>query len=261
MKFSNPIIDKIFVIIWTIWCSIVFLSALFLVFPLLIIGLNIPSKRVYRFMHFMPVYFSHMALWLMGIHVKVHNKDLIDPNKQYILIGNHMSYLDALISAVASSNFKKYIGKAEILKYPVLGYLLDKLYVPVQRNQKSSRKWSMEAMFKYLQGGASMVIFPEGTCNTTPELLKEFKDGAFSLSIQLNIPIAVCTILGAAELMPRKLLSLRPGKIEVYWTAILDPKDYSLDQMEMMKMDAKKAMLPLLEEQYPNGYGTMNSVD
>lgn len=196
----------------------------------------------------------------MRIKVEVHGKELLDPSKQYILVGNHMSYLDALISAVASDNFKKYIGKAEILKYPVLGFLLRKLYVPVQRDQKESRKWSMEKMFKYLNTGASMVIFPEGTCNTTPNLLKEFKDGAFSLSIQLNIPLAVCTIVGAAELMPRKLLSVRPGTVKVYWTKIINPSKHDLKNLDKMKREAKEAMLPELEKKYPKGYGEMNSL-
>ena len=231
-----------------------FLTALVIVFPILFIGLNIPSKRLYRAMHFAPIYFSHITLFLMGMKIKVHNLELLDEDKQYILVGNHMSYLDALISGVASENYKKYIGKAEILNYPVLGYLLKKLYVPVQRDQKESRKWSMETMFKYLKDGASMVIFPEGTCNTTKAHLKEFKDGAFSLSIQLNIPLAVCTIVGAADLMPRKLLSLRPGKIDVYWTKILDPKDYKLDDLETMKNDVKAQMFPILKKAYPNGY-------
>lgn len=254
MKFKNPLVDKLFVLIWTLWCSLMFLTALVIVFPILFIGLNIPSKRLYRAMHFAPIYFSHITLFLMGMKIKVHNLELLDEDKQYILVGNHMSYLDALISGVASENYKKYIGKAEILNYPVLGYLLKKLYVPVQRDQKESRKWSMETMFKYLKDGASMVIFPEGTCNTTKAHLKEFKDGAFSLSIQLNIPLAVCTIVGAADLMPRKLLSLRPGKIDVYWTKILDPKDYKLDDLETMKNDVKAQMFPILKKAYPNGY-------
>ena len=235
-----------------------FLTALIIVFPILFIGLNIPSKKVYRAMHNAPIYFSHITLFLMGIKVKVHNQDLLDKEKQYILVGNHMSYLDALIAAVASKNYKKFIGKAEILKYPVLGYLLKKLYVPVQRDQKESRKWSMDAMFKYLKDGASMVIFPEGTCNTTSAHLKEFKDGAFSLSIQLNIPLAVCTIVGAADLMPRKLLSLRPGKINVYWTKILDPTAYVLANLDVMKNDVKAEILPILENAYPNGYTATN---
>lgn len=260
MKFKNPLLDKLFVFIWTLWGSIVFLTSLMIVFPILVIGLNIPSKRVYRAMHFTPIYFSHIVLFLIGIKVKVYGQELLDEEKQYILVGNHMSYLDALISAVASNNFKKYIGKAEILKYPVLGYLLKKLYVPVQREQKESRKWSMETMFKYLKDGASMVIFPEGTCNTSPRLLKDFKVGAFSLSVQLQIPIAVCTIIGAAELMPRKLLTLRPGNIEVHWKIIIDPKKHTLEDLDQMTLLARQAMLPELEKNYPEGYGIMNSL-
>lgn len=190
----------------------------------------------------------------MGIKVEIHHQELLDEEKQYILIGNHMSYLDALVSAVASKNYKKYIGKAEILHYPVMGYLLRKLYVPVQRDQKTSRKWSMESMFKYLQDGASMVIFPEGTCNTTPELLKDFKDGAFSLSVQLKIPIAVSTYVGVGEIMPRKLLSIRPGKIHVYWNKIIEPDKFSLEDIDEMKNISQAEILSILTKYYPNGY-------
>jgi 1-acyl-sn-glycerol-3-phosphate acyltransferase len=254
LKLSNPVFDKILVLIWTLWCAIVFILALLIVFPILVIGVNIPSKKVYRAMHFVPVYFSHITLFLMGIKVRVHNLDLLDINQQYILMGNHMSFLDALVSAVASKNYKKFVGKAEILNYPVMGYLLKKLYVPVQRDKKESRKWSMEKMFKYLKDGASMVIFPEGTCNTTKEHLKEFKNGAFSLSLQLNIPLAVCVTVGAGDIMPRKLLSLRPGKIEVYWVKIINPADYSLSRLDEMKEDAIEEMLPILRKAYPLGY-------
>lgn len=203
-------------------------------------------------MHFLPVYVSHICLFLFGIKVKVHNKTLLHKNKQYIFIGNHRSYLDALISAVASNNYKKYIGKAEILNYPVLGYLLKKLYVPVQREEKASRKWSMETMYNYMQDGAGMVIFPEGTCNTTTKLLKEFKDGAFSLSQQLKVPIAVCAIKGAADCMPRKLLSIRPGIIHVFWLEVLLPQNYNA--IEEMKAKSKMIIYNKLKTFYPNEY-------
>lgn len=203
-------------------------------------------------MHFLPVYFAHIALFFMRIKVEVHHQERIDKNEQYLFVANHRSYLDALISAVANDNYKKYIGKAEILKYPVVGYLLKKLYVPVQRDKKDSRKWSMGKMNEYLESGASIVIFPEGTCNTTTELLKEFKDGAFVLSKQLNIPIAVYTIVGAAELMPRKLLSIRPGKIHVYWNKVLYPTNYV--DTEKMKTESKQLIIKSLQANYPNAY-------
>lgn len=188
----------------------------------------------------------------MGIKVKIRNQHIIDPLKQYIFVANHRSYLDPLIAAVANQNFKKYIGKAEVLKIPVLGFVLKSINVPVVREEKDSRKWSMKKMYKYLKDGASMVIFPEGTCNTTKNLLKEFKDGAFSLSEQTNIPIAIYTIIGAAELMPRSGLLVRPGKIEVVWNEIIFPENFS--NIEEMKTKVKEEILSVLKPIYPKGY-------
>lgn len=198
-------------------------------------------------MHFFPVRAAELVLWLFGIKVIIHNPQLINDNKQYILVSNHTSYIDALVSAKASRNvYKKYIGKAEILNYPVLGYLLRKIYVPVQRDDKGSRKNSMGKLHQFLSNGASVVIFPEGTCNTTNKPLKEFKNGAFNLSLQTGIPIAVFTILNAKEIMPRKLLKIRPGVIDVYCNTIIFPKNYSIESLEQMKSDTRKEMMKYL---------------
>lgn len=223
------------------------LVVLCLFFPIFFIGVNIPNKQMLRSMHYFPIHATRLILFLWRIKVVVHGQDLIDDKEQYILIGNHKSYLDALVSALASKNYKKYIGKAEILHYPVLGYLLKKLYVPVQRDNKDSRKWSMGAMSKYLEDGASMVIFPEGTCNVSDLPIKEFKQGAFRLSLQLNIPIAIATYVGVADLMPRKLLSIRPGTVHVYWTKVLLPENYDNDSIDAMISDARNEMLTTLE--------------
>ncbi|MGB1248742.1 MAG: lysophospholipid acyltransferase family protein, partial [Chitinophagales bacterium] len=230
---------------------VIFIIILSIFFPILFIAVNIPNKKVYRAAHFLPLYASRLVLWFFRIKVNIYNKEIIDVNTQYIFVGNHMSYIDALVSGASNDNYRKYIGKAEILNYPVLGYLLRKLYVPVKREEKTSRKWSMGTMHKYLEDGVSMAIFPEGTCNTTPDLLKTFKDGAFSLSTQLDIPLAVCTIVGAADIMPRRLLSIRPGTIDVYWNTIISPENKEIDELKTL---VKNQMLPILKEAYPKGY-------
>jgi 1-acyl-sn-glycerol-3-phosphate acyltransferase len=254
MKLNNKILDKLFVYVWTCWCALAFALILIIFFPVFLIGANLPGKKIYYYIHFIPSLTSKISLFLFGIKVKIHNRELIDKNRQYIFVGNHRSYLDPLIAAVANNNFKKFIGKAEVLKIPVMGYVLKKINVPVQRDDKDSRKWSMGKMHEYLKDGASMVIFPEGTCNTTTHWLKEFKDGAFSLSLQTGIPIAVYTIIGAGELMPRSSLLIRPGTIEVYWNTILEPSNYSFEQLNTMKNDATGQMLPLLKKNFPEGY-------
>jgi 1-acyl-sn-glycerol-3-phosphate acyltransferase len=254
MRFTNKILDTLFVYLWTVWCAIAFTIVLIFLFPIFIIGVNIPRPRIYYLMHFVPSLASKISLFLFGIKVEIENQALINPKQQYIFVANHRSYLDPLIAAVANNNFKKYIGKAEVLKIPVLGYVLKTLNVPVQRDNKDSRKWSMSKMHEYLKDGASMVIFPEGTCNTTPHWLKEFKDGAFSLSIQTGIPLAVYTIIGAGELMPRSSLLIRPGKIKVYWNSVLLPENYSLENVNQMKQDAIDEMTPILKKYFPEGY-------
>ena len=212
-----------------------------LFFPIFFIGVNIPNKKVLRSMHFLPVYVTKVILFLWRVKVDVVNPQLIDPTKQYIFIGNHTSYLDALVSALANDNLKKYIGKAEILDYPILGYLLKKIYVPVKRDDKGSRKWSMDKMETYLDSGASMVIFPEGTCNTTGLPLKEFKMGAFRLSHSLKIPLAISVYKNVKELMPRKLLSIRPGTVTIVWTKVLDPNAF--ESPEDMEQESRRIML------------------
>lgn len=252
MKFKNKILDTIFVYCWTAWSGFAFSMVLAFFFPFFFIGVYIPSKRVRYYLHFFPQWASKVSLFLLGIKVKIKNQKIIDPLKQYIFVANHRSYLDPLIAAVSNHNLKKYIGKAEALKIPVIGFVLKSINVPVIREKKDSRKWSMKKMFEYLKDGASMVIFPEGTCNTTTDLLKEFKDGAFSLSQQTNIPIAIYTIIGAAELMPRSGLLVRPGKIEVTWNTIIYPKDFE-DILEM-KSKVRNEILSTLSPFYPNGY-------
>jgi hypothetical protein len=64
----------------------------------------------------------------------------------------------------------------------------------------------------------------------------------------------VYTIIGAGELMPRSSLLIRPGTIEVYWNTILEPSNYSFEQLNAMKNDATGQMLPLLKKYFPEGY-------
>jgi 1-acyl-sn-glycerol-3-phosphate acyltransferase len=161
-----------------------------------------------------------------------------------------------LISGTVIKNYKKYIGKAEILKWPVLGYLLDKLYIPVHRDDKDHRAWSMDQLYVKAKEGASIVLFPEGTCNNTKEHLKKFHDGAFKLAIPTKLPIAVFTIIGAGELWPRDTILIKPGKIIVYWSEIIKMDEYTSveNDMEKLKEKVRETMKPYLEKHYPNGY-------
>jgi 1-acyl-sn-glycerol-3-phosphate acyltransferase len=251
----NRAIAGIFHAIWTVWCGVTFAVMAFSMFPILYIGVKLGGPKTIRALHFLPCYCATAALWLWGIRIEEHNKQVFNSKQQYIFVCNHRSYLDALIAGSIIPNYKKFIGKAEILKWPVLGFLLKTFYIPVDRDDRDHRHWSMDQLFIKAQEGASIVILPEGTCNTSHELLKHFHDGAFKLGIGTKIPIVVFTVIGAGELWPRNKLVIKPGKLKVYWSKAIQMENYSsLDQMNDLKELVREEMLQYLEAHYPKGY-------
>jgi len=65
--------------------------------------------------------------------VHIHNRELIASGRQYIFISNHASNIDPIVAAVSNRNYLKYIGKAEVLKLPVFGYILKALFPSEKR--------------------------------------------------------------------------------------------------------------------------------
>ena len=170
-----------------------------------------------------------------------------------IYVSNHMSYLDAFIAGATIPNFLKYLGKAEILAWPGLGYLLKKFYVPVWRDDPEHRHRSMEQMNEKLKTGASFFICPEGTCNTTPELLKYFHKGAFRLAIHNQIPVVPLTFVGAADLFPRNGFMLRPGTITVYWSQPISIQGLTDADAAMLREQCMHIIRGNLLKHYPAG--------
>ena len=240
---------------WTIWSYVVAITIAILMFPFLFIGIRFGNEKVHYYTHFLPDIAAKIILFFCCIRIKVHGLENFDHRAQYVFVGNHRSYLDALISASCIPNYKKYIGRAELLKFPIIGYILRKMYIPVQRDDKDSRKWSMEQLFAKTSDGASMVIYPEGTTNPSAEYFLPFKDGAFRLSIGAQIPIVAMTCIGAGELWHRKSMHIiKPGKLLVFFSSPFSPAGKTEVDVEAYKASIKAEFMSHLQVYYPHGY-------
>lgn len=96
-------------------------------------------------------------------------------------------------SIISKSHFL-FLGKSELLSYPILGTYFRKLHIPVFRNNKIKSAKSFIQAKKAVKNGWSLMIFPEGGIpdENLPEMVP-FKDGAFKLAKHLNIPIVPIT--------------------------------------------------------------------
>jgi 1-acyl-sn-glycerol-3-phosphate acyltransferase len=221
--------------------------------PLLILAVLVNNAALLRLAHYVPTRLARVGLLLMGIKLHIINPELIDADGQYIYISNHRSYLDAIIAGAAIPNYLKFLGKAEMLSWPGVGYLLGKYYVPVWRKDKDHRAWSMHEMEEKVKTGCSFFICPEGTCNVGTDFFTRFYDGAFRLSVETGIPLVPLTIIGSGELMPRNKMLIHPGTITLYWHPSITASSFEGDKMEAGKAAVIEQMRIHLLAHYPSG--------
>lgn len=246
--------EKIFIYLWTFWAGIVFFVILTLCIPIIVVPVLLHQEKLKVKAWKLVRYAAKLILVLWGIKLEVKNKHLMDAKGQYIFVPNHRSYLDAVTVGSSIPNHIKYLGKAEILSWPILGFILKHYNIPVQRNNAGSRHLSLEQMNELVKSGASLGIFPEGTCNTTKKLLKEFHEGAFKIAVPNKIPIVPITVIGTGELMPRNGILLKPGKVILYWHKPIETSTLQEKDIPQLSLQVQQILIDDLKQYYPNGY-------
>jgi 1-acyl-sn-glycerol-3-phosphate acyltransferase len=68
-------------------------------------------------------------------------------------------------------------------------------------------------MVTSLKGGLSLLIFPEGTRNRTPEPTKDFYDGAFKAAIAAQVNVAPFVLINIRHLQPVDSKLVYPGRV------------------------------------------------
>ena len=190
---------KTFTILYSFYGLLVF-SSLFIFFSIpLLLGIWFkPLKKMAYWAHhkIARTFFS-----LIFIPMKIRYEEGVDLKNQYVIIANHFSYID--IPALAALNIPfKFIGKMQVNNIPVLGYIFKNLHIMVDRDSKESRKQTYIDCFRSLDQGYSIGIFPEGGIKTekVPKMAP-FKNGAFAMALEKQVPILPVSLLGAYKIM------------------------------------------------------------
>ena len=106
-------------------------------------------------------------------HKKIYEK-VHDKSRSYIFVCNHISYLDAAIIVKAFRQPIRPLGKIEMSKVPIFGFIYRKAIVAVDRSSPAHRASSVRILKSILSKGISVLVFPEGTFNMTTNPMKEF---------------------------------------------------------------------------------------
>ena len=111
------------------------------------------------------------------------------PEGSALICGNHTSLGDPLyvVCCMGSKRQTHVMAKAEIMKWPVIGFLLKKAGIFGVNRGKSDMAAIKEAM-RVLRAGEKLLMFPEGTRVKEGEA-SEARTGAAMLATRTNTPL------------------------------------------------------------------------
>ena len=166
-----------------------------------------------------------------------------DKSKPFIFISNHTSWLDAAIIVKAYRQNIRPLGKVEMSKVPVFGFIYKKAIVTVDRSSADNRAKSIQILKSIISKGISVLVFPEGTFNITHQPLKEFYEGAFRVAIETQTPVKPVLFLDADERMHYKsIFSLNPGRCRIVYLKEIPVDGMSANDIPVLKEKAYKLM-------------------
>lgn len=161
------------------------------------------------------------AISLIGI--KVEGRENLEKGKSYVFVANHQGAFDIfLIYGYLNQPFK-WVMKSSLRNIPLVGKACDSAgHIFISRSNPKSIQKSMEEAKRRLNGGVSVVIFPEGSRSEDGKLGR-FKRGAFQVAVDLNIPIVPLTINGSYKILSKSSLLINPGKLKLTIHPAIEP--------------------------------------
>ena len=157
--------------------------------------------------HFWGYYPGKIWSWLMCrlllLPIHVEGREKLDPKQSYVFVANDQGPMDIfLIYGFLNRNFKWMMKKA-LRKMPFIGYACEKgRHVFVDKSGPKKIQETYDKARHTLQGGTSLVVFPEGSRTFTGHM-GVFRKGAFQLADELQLLVVPITIDGSFDVLTR----------------------------------------------------------
>ena len=146
----------------------------------------------------------------------------------FVVVANHNNYFDIPALQIALRHLQlRFIGKKELTRIPIWGFMFKKTHIVVDRKDKESRKKALLKAKILLEQGRTIVVFPEGTTKKPDNVIMlPFKNGAFILSQRTGKPILPVAIVGTKNMFDIKTLKINPGTIKIFIHEPVYPQDF-----------------------------------
>lgn len=223
----------IFWILYRVWFYILVALPIIVLMPILIV--SILKESWYPFFFKLARFWAKFILIGMGFNIKIQREQVPEPKKSYMFVANHTSMTDIMLMLVAVKNPFVFVGKKELAKIPLFGFFYKRTSILVDRSNPKSRQAVYLRVQKRLKQGLSICIFPEGGVPDESVILDEFKDGAFRMAINHEIPIVPLTFADNKKRFSYTFFSGGPGQMRVKIHRFIKTEGLKIKDTKLLK--------------------------
>lgn len=197
-------------LVWKLYIAVIFTVTAILMYPLIVPFLTSTKQKKRAFRIF--VFWSRLFRVLTFYPIKKIQREEL-PDSAVIILANHSSYLDIfLMYSILPDKPFLFLGKSDILKYPLIKTYFKRMNIPVFRGNRIKAARSLQQAAEEIKEGWSIVIFPEGGIPDHQQpALGPFKSGAFILAKKMEVPVVNLTFLNNYKLFSDPTLILGPA--------------------------------------------------
>lgn len=243
MKFLR----KLAVVLWRIWFYILMVVPIVIMLPVLLLFTS--SEKFYPQFFICARIWAKVILFGMGFSIKTVAEQIPEKHRSYMLVANHTSMIDIMLMLSVIKYPFVFIGKKELVKIPVFGFFYKRTCIMVDRSSQKSRKEAFERAQRRLKQETSICIFPEGGVPDDEQIvLDQFKDGAFRLAIEHQIPIVPLTFHDSKKRFSYNFFTGGPGKLRVKIHRFLCTKGLRPEDRRELKEQTREIILEELQQ-------------
>lgn len=130
---------------------------------------------------------SGALLAILQIKVELHARVDGEPQQPALIVANHVSWLDIFV--INSQNPCRFVAKADIRSWPLLGWLAAQAgTIFIARGKQGEVRRVYEGLVTSIDAGERIAFFPEGTTAAQGGVLP-FHSNLFEAAIEVQVPV------------------------------------------------------------------------
>ena len=219
--------------IHSLYAFLVFVVLFILLFPFFLIASFHPKWHfgAYRLDYLWARIYFPLSFFRTNVEFKGKQ-----PGKEPVIYClNHFSYLDIPSTGLLPKQ-ACFVGKASIKKVPLFGYMFKTLHIAVNRASIKDRGRAYKKYANAIQQGKSLFIYPEGgIISKKIPTQAPYKDGAFRVAIEQQVPIVPVTLPYNWKVLPDNEWTLQSNYIKLVVHDPIPTKGMTIEDMAELK--------------------------